>query len=1008
MADLWEKRSGTELAVLQERNTTVVPLPLNNDEIDDSTSLTVQKISGTLPNGMRLETLDSSLYTVKYGLVGTPLEVPRSTQYKFVLRATQGELFQDRTFTITVEGPDEPEWVTSEGLLPIGENSTFYILDSAPVDFQLVAVDRDTSAGQTLEYFIANNDGQLPPGIELTSDGRLVGIVDPILALDKAAGAGLYDQNVYGTYPYDFGIKSSNGFDSFFYDTTTYDLSIPTRSPKKLNRYYEFVVSVSDGDTIARRTFRIFVVGDDFLRADNTIMQVGTGTFTADNTHIRTPIWLTPRDFGYRRANNYVTLFLDVIDPNSLSGVVSYSLETINDDGSDSILPPGLVLDSTTGEIAGRVPYQPAVTTEYKFTVKASRLGATVEKTSLSFRTYEDTAIGSTSVKIDKNPNVNSFPGNTINVDGNAYRITSVNDAVNQYDTITLGEPVDFKVFETATTGSTQVKITPVGNLLSDLVGETISFGTSSYTVSNVDDGSIIYAARIDHTSQAGFLQDDDKWEVYTGSETEATVWTPGTPYQEGDLVKYSTRGYDVLTFTSAITSNISLGLPIEHVIPVETKTLWKVGTIVYLDAVSYGLNTEVAEKSKTFIVRMLGEVDSTISWLTPSDLGNISSNYISTLKVEAQTTVPNGKLLYSLIKGTLPPGLTLSPDGEIIGKINSFGTVSNPGLTIFDSQTLILDGNTTSIDRDFRFTIKAQDQFGFSAIEQEFVVNVDDPDDKLYSNLYVKPMLKESQRSIYNTFISNPDVFDPNYIYRPNDPNFGLQKQIKMLVYAGIETKSAENYVAAAAKNHTRKRFRLGDVKTAVAKLPGTNDIVYEVVYVDIIDPYEPSEGTTKQFYKINNKNRLKTNSISYSTADDNTGLQNEEPMRFRPPEPNTVKADSDVYKISQLTDDVRYISNLTNMRENILGIGDTERNFLPLWMRTSQGTNIAELGFVSAIPLCYCKPGTSQIIANAIKNTEFEFNQFDFDIDRYIIDSTEGNSAEQYIVFANYKFNV
>ena len=50
-----------------------------------------------------------------------------------------------------------------------------------------------------------------------------------------------------------------------------------TRSPKKLNRYYEFTVSASDGITIAKRKFQIYLVGDDFLRTDNTIMQLATG-----------------------------------------------------------------------------------------------------------------------------------------------------------------------------------------------------------------------------------------------------------------------------------------------------------------------------------------------------------------------------------------------------------------------------------------------------------------------------------------------------------------------------------------------------------------------------------------------------------------------------------------------------------------------------------------------------------------------------------------------------------
>ena len=83
--------------------------------------------------------------------------------------------------------------------------------------------------------------------------------------------------------------------------------------PKKLNRHYDFKVSVSDGLAIVKRNFTIFVVGEDFLRADNIVVQVATGVFTADNTYVRTPIWITPGDFGFRRANNYVTLFLEVL-----------------------------------------------------------------------------------------------------------------------------------------------------------------------------------------------------------------------------------------------------------------------------------------------------------------------------------------------------------------------------------------------------------------------------------------------------------------------------------------------------------------------------------------------------------------------------------------------------------------------------------------------------------------------------------------------------------------------
>jgi hypothetical protein len=75
---------------------------------------------------------------------------------------------------------------------------------------------------------------------------------------------------------------------------------------------------------------------------------------------------------------------------------------------------------------------------------------------------------------------------------------------------------------------------------------------------------------------------------------------------------------------------------------------------------------------------------------------------------------------------------------------------------------------------------------------------------------------------------------------------------------------------------------------------------------------------------------------------------------------------------------------------------------------MRSAQESNVNELGFTPALILCYTKPGQSEVIKSAIKSTNFDFSQFDLDLDRYIIDSTKESSAEEYILFANYQFNV
>ena len=130
-------------------------------------------------------------------------------------------------------------------------------------------------------------------------------------------------------------------------------------------------------------------------------------------------------------------------------------------------------------------------------------------------------------------------------------------------------------------------------------------------------------------------------------------------------------------------------------------------------------------------------------------------------------------------------------------------------------------------------------------------------------------------------------------------------------------------------------------------------------------------------------------------------------DPFKFRPNQ-SVIKVDSTVLNIANNKDIERYISNTTNMRAKLQSLGQTENEFLPLWMRTPQlGVN-QPLGYVLAVPLCYCKPGTAASIVLALKNRAFDFKHLDYEIDRYIIDSTVESGLEQYIIFPNYHYNV
>ena len=94
------------------------------------------------------------------------------------------------------------------------------------------------------------------------------------------------------------------------------------------------------------------------------------------------------------------------------------------------------------------------------------------------------------------------------------------------------------------------------------------------------------------------------------------------------------------------------------------------------------------------------------------------------------------------------------------------------------------------------------------------------------------------------------------------------------MLVYAGIETKNVENYVSAVSSISKRRRFNFGSIKTAVAKFEGTDDVVYEVVYADIVDEKDTNVGQVAKSFSANDKNKIKINQTDLEVIDDSTRL--------------------------------------------------------------------------------------------------------------------------------------
>lgn len=392
--NVWKKQSGL-LATIQEGKPINIQLPSNHNS-----SINYAVISGKLPPGVWIDN--------NY-LKGTPHEVPRETTFSFCIRASYGYEISDRTFSLIVDGADAPVIITPAGLLAAGPQKQLYVMDNTFVNYQIKAIDADSITGQKLTYYTDPLYGILPPGLSLNKDGLIYGVVEAVTSLTPRDGTGAYDNGLFDIAPYDFAnIQKQNGYDTYPYDKPGYDYTVLLQ-PKKLNRHYRFRVFVTDGETApTSQEFEIFVVTDSFFRADSDSLITDLSMFTSDVTYLSQPIWITPANLGIFRADNYITLFLDVYD----TGLIYYTLKSTTtqwvtntkyevDDlvyvnpnlsyickvahtSGSSLdptkwvkygLPPGMSFDDKTGEVFGRVPAQPAVTTTYTFSITASRHG---------------------------------------------------------------------------------------------------------------------------------------------------------------------------------------------------------------------------------------------------------------------------------------------------------------------------------------------------------------------------------------------------------------------------------------------------------------------------------------------------------------------------------------------------------------------------------------------------------------------------------------------------------
>jgi hypothetical protein len=403
----------------------------------------------------------------------------------------------------------------------------------------------------------------------------------------------------------------------------------------------------------------------------------------------------------------------------------------------------------------------------------------------------------------------------------------------------------------------------------------------------------------------------------------------------------------------------------------------------------------------KSFSMTIIGDIDIGIAFITSTDLGTIIPGIPSLFSVEAEAAEANRVLNYSIIKGSLPTGLTLSTQGNILGNVDltEFTTV--------DFNDITFDDNTLSFDREYIFTISVSDQYQSLATSKEFKLTVKLPYGKEYGSMIAKGLLSNKVNSVSDadlfwSIAQDPNINNDEYIFRSEDPNFGVKQNADMLLIAGLEHQTLSVLQQAMEKNHEPKTLYFGDIKTAVARQNGV--VKYEVVYLEMIDNLVNNSGTP-----ISNSITLRTDI--------------NRPLLGPVSDTSRITADKDYdrgllppYDLYEFTTDgglsfsisgskIRYASPLSadlgmfeklfpnaiaHMRTVMKDLGQKEYVHLPLWMRTAQNNSGALLGYKMAIVLAYCKPGKAGLIRKRILDKNIDFKKILFKIDRYVVNAS------------------
>ena len=694
-------------------------------------------------------------------------------------------------------------------------------------------------------------------------------------------------------------LDQTPGYDETAADAEPYDFVV-----EFVSRNYQFTLEVSDGKSRDLRQFTMFVYSRNEMTADTTEITADNGFVTADETNNRAPFLTNalPSDLGRVRSDNYFSYQFVGDDYDTEN--ISYAISVNTGFG----LPPGLTLDPSTGWLYGELPDQGTTEVEYSFNITVYQTQPVESSVTCTATTAGTNRITCTSTALLGVGEPLKFSGTAlggISLAGNTlYYVLSI---------------VDDTRFTIAASPSSTVPVT--------LTTSSGSMTASPVIASRPYPFSLTIVGAVD--SEISWLTDSDLGTIVNG---ETSLLRVEAVNRGGRELEYR--------LASGEFNSLPQGLELLPSGEIAGRVTFNTFAIDLGDT-TFDSNQTIWDSEFDFVVNAYApDTQQLLYNVSEIQVVNGGSGYNPLSPPIIVFETPVGASAVQAIAGTV----------TIVAGVITAVQVSNSGAGYTGPATITITEGFGGGGAVLTAVMQVTGTRDVVSVFKQFTLRVVREYNAPYQNLYVQAMPPEADRVLIDSLLNNQEIFVPEYIYRPTDPNFGLSTRVTYQHAFGLAPDALDVYVESLYLNHYWKNLVLGSIETAVAR-DSNDNIVYEVVYSRIIDNLVNDAGQSV----------AKIVPLPYPIVDPADGS-------------------SEIREV--------YPNSLINMRDQVIDTVGQISTGLPLWM-TSKQTDGRVLGFTPAWVIAYVNPGRGRQIAYYLQN-QFgtQLNKVDFKVDRYILD--------------------